>query len=110
LLLAALPGFLDHAARQNARTDAERIARGDATFREANETIATTAARRLAEGERAAFAEYEAVRANPTYFLVVPGHHQRGVTDEIDRGPAYVVVRKLGKAASTAAELDPRST
>jgi len=31
--------------------DAEQVARNDATFREANETIAI-AARRLAEGER----------------------------------------------------------
>ena len=81
---------------------------------------------RLAEGERAPFirecadpacrdvlrltlAEYEAVRANSTHFVVAPGHDQSAVTEEIGGGLGYVVVRKLGEAASTAAELDPRS-
>jgi hypothetical protein len=31
------------------------------------------------------------------------------VTEEIGGGPGYVMVRKLGEAASTAAALDPRS-
>ena len=105
--------------------DAERIARNDATFREANETIAT-AARRFGNGERAPFicecadpacrevlrltlAEYEALRASPTHFAVVPGHDEGPVTEQVGGGLGYVVVRKLGKAASTAAELDPRS-
>ena len=105
--------------------DADRIARNDATFREANETIAT-AARRLAEGERAPFicecadpacrdvlrltlADYEAARANSTHFVVAPGHDQGTVTEQVGGGPGYVVVRKLGEAAATAAELDPRS-
>ena len=105
--------------------DPERIARNDATFREANEVI-VTAARRLGEGERAPFicecadpacrdvlrltlAEYAAVRADPTRFVVAPEHEQGPFTKEVDGGEGYVVVQKLGAAASTVAELDPRS-
>ena len=104
--------------------DAERIARNDATSREAKAIV--TAARRLPEGERAPFicecaepscrdvvrltlAEYESVRAHATRFVVVPGHDRGAVTEQVASGPGYVVVQKLGKAATIAVELDPRS-
>jgi hypothetical protein len=53
--------------------------------------------------------EYEAVRANPRWFLVVPGHEQREVEVVIETRPGYLVVQKIDQAATTAEETDPRS-
>jgi hypothetical protein len=53
--------------------------------------------------------EYEAVRANPLWFLVLPGHEQPEFEIVIEARPAYLVVQKLDQAATTAEETDPRS-
>ena len=107
---------------------AERVARNDARFREANERIRSTAeSMELDHSETLPFLcecadesctavlllshdEYEAVRAHSTHFINARGHavHGQGwvrVLDEFDR---YTVVEKLGEAAEIVAELDPR--
>jgi hypothetical protein len=106
---------------------AERVARNDATFREANERIEETARElqidrvpficECAEESCAAviqleLREYEAIRANPTHFLNVPGHEASAgpygrVVEEHD---GYVVVEKLGVAAEIVRELDERTS
>ena len=54
--------------------------------------------------------EYESVRAEPTHFIVKPGHIdetvERVVGGEADR---YQIVEKLGEAGKGATKLDPRS-
>jgi hypothetical protein len=50
--------------------------------------------------------EYEAVRADPTQFAILPGHPTNGeVLDERDE---YLVVRKTGAEAVVSRVLDPR--
>ena len=53
--------------------------------------------------------EYEAVRANPRWFLVLPGHEQPEVEVVVEARPGYLIVQKLDQAATTAEETDPRS-
>lgn len=107
---------------------AERVARNDARFREANERIRSTAeSMELDHSDALPFLcecaeescievlqlshdEYEAVRAHPTHFINARGHavHGRGwvrVLDEFDR---YTVVEKVGEAAEIVVDLDPR--
>ena len=56
------------------------------------------------------FPEYEAVRADPHRFVLVPGHEVAGVEVVIERKPDYVVVEKLGEAGRAAArDRHPRS-
>lgn len=104
---------------------AERVARNDATFRDANELIEQTA--KQADVERVPFIcecadphcteivrltlrEYEAVRADPTHFMGVPGHegHADGYARVIGDGEGYAVVEKLGEAAEIVEQLDAR--
>jgi hypothetical protein len=51
---------------------------------------------------------YERVRRVPTQFLVKPGHATAGSERVVERTSAYLVVEKVGVAAETAIELDPR--
>lgn len=103
----------------------ERAARNEALFREVNEQV-----RRLADDSdpnqgvnefvcecgrdsctervRAPLASYEAVRAHPRRFLLLPGHE----TDHehvVERHPGYVIVEKDGDAGRVAEQTDPRS-
>lgn len=107
---------------------AERVARNDATFRDANERInAVATSFEHDEIELLPFLcecadmtctevvqlnahEYEAVRADATHFINAEGHVVNGegwarVVEERDR---YTVVEKIGDAAEVAVELDPR--
>lgn len=107
---------------------AERVARNEATFREANEGIRAVAAQtelathdlvpficecaeiRCTEIVQLSTEEYEAVRDVPTRFLYARGHERSAarwvrVVDEFDR---YTLVEKVGEAAAIVAELDPR--
>jgi hypothetical protein len=52
--------------------------------------------------------EYEAVRAEPRHFAVLPGHVYSDVEDVIREGDGYVVVEKFGKAGAAAEILDER--
>ena len=108
---------------------AERVARNDATFREANEAIRGRAAHLEAELERVPFicecadlrcteivrltlVEYEAVRADGRHFLMAHGHADGGAEREhtrvVEELPSHVVAEKVGRAAEIAEDLDPR--
>jgi hypothetical protein len=62
------------------------------------------------EKVQAARAEYEAVRARPTQFIVVPGHEDRRVERVVSTNDRFTIVEKQGQAATDAKETDPRST
>jgi hypothetical protein len=55
--------------------------------------------------------EYEAVRAEPTRFAIVPGHEQPEIETIVERhDPTYLVVEKREEdAEEIARETDPRS-
>jgi hypothetical protein len=104
---------------------AERVARNDAAFREANERIAQ-AGRDLeiepipflcecADEEctsvvRLSLDEYAEIRSDPTHFLNLPGHDDAGGphAQVIEERDGYVVVEKVGLAARIVTELDER--
>lgn len=117
----------DRSGDAEARVDpsADRVARDDAMFRDANERIKKSAA--AAEIERVPFicecadarctqivrltiAEYETIRSDPTHFLNVPGHEATGGPHVrvVANGNGFVVVEKLGEAAEIVEVLDPR--
>lgn len=52
--------------------------------------------------------EYEAVRANPTRFVVLKGHQLSAVERVVDGNDRYLVVEKFGGAAEIAEGDDPR--
>ena len=100
----------------------ERIGKNETLFREVNERI-----EEIAEGERTDFlcecgdidcaqtitltlSEYEALRAEPDRFAVLPGHEQLDVEEVVERHEGYVVVRKhAGGPAELAEAADPRT-
>lgn len=103
---------------------AERVARNDAIFRQANEGIREAAQEyaasdaipfvcECAEPEcrelvRLQIAEYLAIRAKPRWFLNAPGHDSAAgpwgtVVQEHD---GYVVVEKLGEAGEIVEQLE----
>jgi hypothetical protein len=111
----------------SSQTSAERVARNDAAFREANEAIQEKAAAWEMDGllpvlcecadtscravVRLTHRQYEGVRGNPRWFINAPGHHVNGqgwvrIVAEHD---GYVVVEKIGEAGEIAEQLDPRS-
>lgn len=51
-------------------------------------------------------ADYDAVRAEPSHFLVTPGHSNPEVEDLVRRADTFEVVRKRGVAGEAAADLD----
>ena len=54
--------------------------------------------------------EYERVRAEPTHFIIIPGHQIESVEDVVEERETYHVVRKHeGGPAELARALDPRS-
>jgi hypothetical protein len=107
---------------------AERVARNDATFREANERIDEAAEREemtdripficeCAEESctqivRLSHQEYESVRTESTHFLNAPGHEVAAGphAEVVERNQRYLVVRKVGAAADIVDELDPRTS
>jgi hypothetical protein len=60
---------------------------------------------------RLTIAEYEAVRAVPTRFFVLPSEEHLSPAGErvVERNDRYWVVEKIGEAAEVSEELDPRS-
>jgi len=113
----------------NASQRQERIARNEARFREHNERVKSwNAAHKWVdppvpdwscecgwescdEPVRVSFPEYEAVRAEPTRFFVVPseGHVAPECERVIERHETYWVIEKIGAAAALAEALDSRS-
>lgn len=53
-------------------------------------------------------AEYEAVRSEPTKFVVVDGHSDASIEQVVDSGDGYEIVEKLGEAALVAEVENPR--
>lgn len=54
-------------------------------------------------------AEYEAVRANPRRFVIVPGHELPEVEVVVERHDEFSVVEKVGEAGREAERQDPRT-
>jgi len=52
--------------------------------------------------------EYEAIRAEPRQFAVLPGHVYPDVEDVVRESKGFVVVEKTAHAAAVAEVLDPR--
>jgi hypothetical protein len=105
----------------------DRRAKNEALFREANERIKEISSafadldpspiQFVCECARAGCTEplaltldeYEAVREVGTYFFVVPGHQDPVRERVVEIHDSYVIVEKIGEAAATASERDPRS-
>ncbi len=102
----------------------EQNARNQVVFREVNEHIAelTTLASETdvnlficecsdtacAESLEITAAEYERVRADGAQFVVVRGHELPEIERVVDGTDRFLVVEKLGTAASIARDSDPR--
>lgn len=103
------------------RLSAERIARNQATFRDANQRIVAAAGQIGVDPQLVPFicecaepsctdvllidlVEYSAVRRNGRRFLHAPGHDDP-VSMTVEVHPNYVVVEKVGAAGDTAEEL-----
>ena len=100
-----------------------RLAENEALFREVNERVQEAAAR--GEGTYGFFCEcanvdctfritlarqeYEAVRADPKQFVVLPDHYTPEVEDLVARHETHWIVRKEGEAGEYVERLDPRS-
>ena len=102
-----------------------KIAQTESAFREVNEAIARTAVK--FEADEAEFVcecadpecahrvpaeldEYEDVRADPTHFLIAPGHDEPRVERVIDRTADYAVVEKFGETVERIVRrLNPRT-
>lgn len=105
----------------------ERIARNQATFREANERINAAAgaydvAMRVpficecadptcSEVVRLELSEYGEIRADSRRFLNVPGHQAaaQGAGVVVEERDGYVIVEKIGHAGEVAEALDERT-
>jgi hypothetical protein len=53
-------------------------------------------------------AEYEAIRADPRQFLLLPGHELLESEEVVTRNERFLLVRKFGEAGEIAEELDTR--
>jgi hypothetical protein len=113
-----------------AEVTAERVARNQATFREANEQIERKADELRLGFEsvpficecpdpgctsilRLSLVDYEMVRSRPEWFFSVPGHEVCvvdgvPVAEPVKRYDKFLVMQKIGEAAAVAARLDPR--
>jgi hypothetical protein len=104
---------------------AERVARNDAVFREANEQIADAAVGTALDGVpficecadpawtaivRLPLTAYARIRADARTFLNVPGHevNAQGYARVVQRCDGYVVVEKTGEAGRLVEQLDGR--
>jgi hypothetical protein len=108
----------------------KRLARNEELYREVNERVAEVAEQLLEVGTHTpvgficecaaadcteqipmtSLAEYEAIRAEPTRFAVVPGHELPEIESVVERHPAYLVVEKREEEAEEVArETDPRA-
>jgi hypothetical protein len=103
----------------------KRIGANESLFRETNEGIerglwpaeddqrvpfrCECARADCAEPVRLTPAEYERARAHPRRFFLVAGHEVARAEFVVERHSDYLLVEKVGEAASVAEELDPRS-
>jgi hypothetical protein len=103
----------------------ERVGKNEALFREVNERIRDVSARLVAydgaapieflcecsdeecnDAVELTLAEYDAVRSQPTHFLVATGHLWRPDERAVRELDGYAVIEKLGAAAQVAVEED----
>ena len=106
----------------------ERLAKNESIFRNVNERVGEVAATfDLGQADTTVefvcecsdgacfdqialtLPEYELVRASPVRFAVQLGHVDTAVEHVLETNERFVTVEKIGEAADTAAELDPRS-
>ena len=104
----------------------EEAARKEALFREVNERIETFSTNLPADDPTMELlcecddsdchepvnitrAEYESVRADPTQFVVLPGHENGDVERVVVTNERYLVVEKTGEAGRRAEATDPRT-
>ena len=101
----------------------ERIARNNATFRDANEHIGAAAGAygidspipficECADAQcsaivRLTLVQYEEVRADSRHFLNIPGHQD--AAEVVAERDGYVIVEKVGRAGDIVDALDERS-
>src|SRR4051812_28655618 len=103
-----------------------RLAKNEVFFRDLNESIRGAVDRYGTDGhvyeficecsdpgctERVSLstAEYEGVRADPTRFVIAPGHDVAAIEIVVAAPGDHEIVEKAGLAAEVAAELDPRA-
>lgn len=105
----------------------ERIARNNATFRDANERISAAAGAYgidtpvpficecpdagCSEIVRLTLEQYEEIRADSRHFLNVPGHQAaaENTSEVVSERDGYVIVEKVGRAGDIVEALDERS-
>jgi hypothetical protein len=104
----------------------ERIARNNATFRDANEHISAAAGvygidspvpficecadASCSQIVPLTLEEYEEIRADSRHFLHVPGHEDSaGMAQIVARRDGYVIVEKLGRTGAIVETLDERT-
>jgi hypothetical protein len=109
---------------------AERVARNQSTFRDANEQLERNAEQLAPTVDRVPFicecpdvhcrtiallslVDYEMVRSRGDWFFTVPGHESCVVDGEVvakilKRNEAFSVMEKIGPAGERAEQLDPR--
>jgi hypothetical protein len=105
--------------------DKVKRAQTEALFRDVNERIAESAGRFAADSAEfvcecadpncthrveTTLEHYDAVRDDPTHFLLVPGHEDADIERVVERrGPKIAVVEKFERVvARTVRQLDPR--
>lgn len=103
--------------------DEEERAANEATFRAANERIRGAQRELRPPAERVPYLceceersckepirlsaeEYELIRRDPTYFVIVSGHSTAG--EVVSERDGHTVVRKTGRGGAVAVETDPR--
>ncbi len=102
----------------------EKLAKNEAIFRAGNESIATAVGGKVEKvpylcecGDRDCFervplssAEYEAVRAHPARFFVVPGHEDLTAGEVVvEQHAGYTLVEKQGEERELVESRDPRA-
>ncbi|MBA2383435.1 MAG: hypothetical protein H0V68_02045 [Actinobacteria bacterium] len=100
----------------------KRLAQNEALFREVNERVQEHAAEGGVHHYLCECAnpdctfritlpvdEYEAVRADPRQFMVLPLHYTPEIEELVVEGAAYWIVRKTGEEGEYVEQLDPRS-
>lgn len=98
-----------------------RRAKNEAIFREVNERVIEVRTGNevevlcecgtsdCTEMLRIPLEDYEAIRADPIAFVVVPGHENPDVDRVETEGPGFLVVTKKGPGGEFAREHDPRA-
>jgi hypothetical protein len=101
-----------------------RIAKTESFFRNVNERIAESAERfgsqeaefvcechdqSCVDRIEVPLTDYEAVRENPTRFILLPGHENQSIEQIVERRPRYRIVQKANRTiAAIVRRLDPR--